>query len=174
MREKLMQKIIESDIFICSEIEQLDSMLKWFGSDYIQALVADEDCVYILDTLLYAMNTLEFVNDENLVEEKRKYRKNYCSFFAKYEELLGQQQSILILYKPISVEYRHYFCFSEGFYIRSITNLTPIPKSKKKDVAKELLRVLLKNKSFRYKNNPSYELFLKIKITPEELLEYCR
>ena len=71
-------------------------------------------------------------------------------------------------------EFRHYFCFSEGFYIRGISNLTPIPKSKKKDVARELLRVLLKNKSFRYKDEVFFEIFLKIKITPEELLEFCR
>ena len=72
------------------------------------------------------------IYDEDIVNKKREYRKHYKRFFEQ-DDFIISQQSILVLYKPILPEFRHYFCFSEGFYIRGISNLTPIPKSKKKD-----------------------------------------
>ncbi len=174
MREKLMKILKDSDLFFDNELKELETILKWLSSEYISELLKHDDVDELLDAFLSGYHHLEFTDDEDMVEEKRKYRKDYKSFFAKYDELIGEQQSILILYKPISVEYRHYFCFSDGFYIGGVSNLVPIPKSKKKEVIKELLRVLLKNKSFRYKSSSPFEVFYQIKITPEQLLEYCR
>lgn len=174
MREQLMKKLRASGIFLDEELKELEAMLKWLSSDYISELLKQDDVAELLNIFLYGYHKLEFTPDEDMLEEKRKYRKEYRSFFGKYEELIGDQQAILILYKPISVEYRHYFCFSDGFYIGGIGNLTPIPKSKRKEIARELLRILLKNKSFRHKREYSYEFFYRIKITPEQLIEYCR
>lgn len=173
MRKLLLEKLKNSDIFTEKEIDELDAIQKWLNMDYIEELYGRDDVAEILDIFLYGFHQLEFTPDDEMIEAKRKYRRDYRDFFAKYEDLIGDQQSILVLYKPISVEYRHYFCFTDGFYIGGITNLTPIPKSKKKEVAKELLRVLLKNKSFRYKDEAPFEFFYRIKITPEELLDLC-